>query len=54
MTTQRQFRRQQEIRALCAGASGKIKNFCRVTGKVANRGVDLGNGNFETHGICLR
>jgi hypothetical protein len=30
------------LRAVC-----EIEDFCRVAGDIANRGIDLGYGNFE-------
>jgi hypothetical protein len=50
VAAERQFRRQQQIGALRPGAFGKVEDARRVAGEIADRGVDLGNGNLERHG----
>ena len=50
IAAERQLRRQQEVGPLRASAFGKIEDPLRVAGEVADRGVDLGNGNLQRHG----
>jgi hypothetical protein len=53
IAAQCKFRGQQQIGASSVGTLGVVEDLRRVAGKVAERDVDLGNGNFQ-HGetIC--
>ena len=47
IAAQHEFRREQDIGTARLGATREIEDFRRVTGNIPDRGVNLGDGNFE-------
>ncbi len=53
ITAQAQLGRQQQRRALLSGALGICENFCSITGKVAERAIDLGDRELHVGSLFI-